>query len=74
MNIINSEYLKSQINEKKAAKSRKMNDHEYALNHKLLRTIRDCEENENENENEIEENNNNFKNASNDANATGINC
>jgi hypothetical protein len=71
MNIINSEYLKSQINQKKAAKSRKMNDHEYALNHKLLQTIRDCEENENENE----DNNNNLNNASNNANpnATGMN-
>jgi len=46
MNIINCEYLKNQINEKKAAKSLKMNDNEYALNHRLLQTIRDCEEDE----------------------------
>lgn len=47
MNIINCEYLKNQINEKRAAKAQKMNDNEYALNQKLLQTIRNCEENEN---------------------------
>ena len=48
MNIINCDYLRNQINEKKAAKGQKMNDNEYALNQRLLQTIRIKEENENE--------------------------
>lgn len=46
MNIINCEYLKNQINEKRAAKNQKMNDNEYAFNQRLLQTIKDCEEND----------------------------
>lgn len=53
MNIINCEYLKNQISEKKALKAQKMNDNEYALNQRLLHTIRSCQENEIDNEVEV---------------------
>lgn len=54
MNIVNCEYLKNQIENKKAKKAQKMNDHEYALNQKLLEKIRgDDNEINQENENYI---------------------
>lgn len=39
MNVVNFEYLKNQIENKKASKKTKMNDNEYAYNQKILEKI-----------------------------------
>lgn len=41
MNVINSIYLKTQIDHKKASKLTKMNDEEFKLNQKILEKIRE---------------------------------
>jgi len=45
MNFINSEYLKNQIDYKKASKITKMNDEEFKFNQKILEKIREGSEN-----------------------------
>jgi len=40
MNILNSEYLKNQIEAKKANKTTKMSEQEWALNQQLLQKIK----------------------------------
>ncbi len=45
MNFINNEYLKNQIENKKATKYSKMNDEDYKYNQKILDKIKEGTEN-----------------------------
>ena len=49
MNILNSDYLKNQIDTKRVGRLSKMNDHEYALNQELLLKIKSSPRNNDEN-------------------------